>query len=195
MSFHSMAEFPSVIGCVDGCAGCLIPIERPSRNENVFVSRKGFHVINAMFACKPNLLFSYVNAKFPGATQNAAVFRESRLRQAITNGIIPQGYLLGDSWYGLSPYLMTLVQNAQDNATMHYNRAHRRTRNVVEKAFGIMKSRFQCLDKSGGPLRFTPGKCSRVINAVSLLHNKAIEMRLSDDDIPPTFLVKFHLCL
>lgn len=178
-SFYEVADMPNIVGCVDGC---LIPIQRPSRNEHVFVSRKGFHAMNAMFVCRPNLLFSYVDAKFPGATQDAAVYRESSLRQAFVDGVIPQGYLLGDSGYALSSHLLTPVLNPQGRAANNYNRAHRRTRNVIERAFGVMKSRFRCLDRSGGPLRFSPEKCARVINAVALLHNKAIEMRLSDVD-------------
>lgn len=176
--FFATAGIPNVVGCVDGS---LIPIKRPSINEHVFVSRKSYHAINAMFVCRPDLRFTYVDATFPGATQDAAVFRESQLRQGFINRSVPQGFLLGDSGYGLSQYLLTPVQNPTDRASASYNQAHRRTRNVIERAFGVMKSRFRCLDRSGGPLRFAPLKCARIINAVALLHNLAIEMRLTDD--------------
>ena len=70
--------------------------------------------------------------------------------------------------------LITPVGNAEDQASMAFNRAHRRTREVIERAFGVIKSRFRCIDKSGGPLRFTPEKSTKVITSVALLHNKAI---------------------
>lgn len=192
--FFDLAGFPNVIGCVDGS---LIPIIRPHENEHVFVSRKGYHAINIMCVCTSNLEFIYVDTKFPGSTQDAAVYRESNLRQAFLDGLIPQGYLLGDSGYGISRHLLTPIQNPVDRAEMDYNRAHRRTRNVVERAFGVLKSRFRCIDKNGGPLRLVPRKSARVISAVTLLHNKAIELdqvldheliieeAVDDDDVFP----------
>lgn len=176
--FYDIAGIPNVIGCVDGS---LVPIRRPSSNEHVFVCRKSYHAINAMFVCRPDLRFTYVDASFPGATQDAAVFRESSLRQAFIDRSIPHGFLLGDSGYGLSQHLLTPVQNPSDQASARYNQAHRRTRNVIERAFGVMKSRFRCLDKSGGPLRLSPARSARIVNAVSLLHNLAIQMRLNDN--------------
>ena len=177
--FHDAAGIPNVIGCVDGC---LIPIRRPTVNEHVFVCRKGYHAINAMFVCRADMRFTYVDASFPGATQDAAVFRESRLREALTGGCIPQGFLLGDSGYGLSQHLLTPVPCPSENASRNYNRAHRRTRNCVERAIGVLKSRFRCIDKSGGPLRMSPSKCANIVNAVSILHNLAIQMRLPSVD-------------
>ena len=42
--FHKIANFPNVVGAVDGT---LIPIlGMSSDDEHVFVSRKGFHAIN-----------------------------------------------------------------------------------------------------------------------------------------------------
>ena len=170
--FHSVARIPNVVGCVDGC---LIPIKRPTINEHVFVCRKGYHAINAMFVCRKDLRFTFVDASYPGATQDAAVFRESKLKQAFSNRLIPQGYLIGDSGYGLSNHLLTPVQHPSTIAAINYNKAHRRTRNCIERAFGVLKSSFRCIDKSGGPLRFSPPKCANIINAVAILHNLAIQ--------------------
>ena len=179
--FYDLARIPNVIGCIDGT---LIPIQRPNMNEDIYVSRKGYHAINCMFVCKRNLQFIYMDCRFPGATQDAAVYRESSLRQGFEDGRIPQGYLLGDSGYALSEHLMTPVRNDEDPAAAAYNRAHRKTRQVIERAFGVLKSRFRCIDKSGGPLRFSPEKSTHVITAVALLHNKAVEMNsLPVDDM------------
>ncbi len=177
--FHSVTAIPNVVRCVDGS---LIPIQRPTVNEHVFVSRKGFHAINAMFVCKRDLRFTGVDASFPGASQDAAVYRESKVRQSFSDGNIPQGHLLGDSGYGLSSVLLTPVPHPRSNAEVNYNKAHRRTRNIIERALGVLKSRFRCIDKSGGHLRFSDSKCARVISAASILHNLAIEMGLPSPD-------------
>lgn len=179
-NFYAVAGIPNIIGCVDGT---LIPIQRPTINEHVYVSRKGYHSINAMAVCRDDLRFVYVDASFPGATQDAAVFRESKLREAFCNGIIPQGYLIGDSGYALSTHLLTPVPHPNNLPETNYNKAHRRTRNCIERALGVLKSRFRCIDKSGGPLRLSPPKCASVINAVAILHNLAIEMALPLPDL------------
>ncbi|KAK3521666.1 hypothetical protein QTP70_015599, partial [Hemibagrus guttatus] len=41
--FHRIAEFPNVVGCIDGTH---IPIIAPSENEADFVNRRSIHSIN-----------------------------------------------------------------------------------------------------------------------------------------------------
>ena len=75
-----------------------------------------------------------------------------------------------------------------------YNEAHARTRGVVERTFGLLKSRFRCLDKSRGTLLYSPNFVYQIIGACCMLHNfamrKGLEIELRDDltpepDIPP----------
>ncbi|KAM4693060.1 putative nuclease HARBI1 [Discoglossus pictus] len=40
----------------------------------------------------------------------------------------------------------------------YINAAHARTRNVIERTFGLLKMRFRCLHSTGGALQYTPGK-------------------------------------
>ena len=61
---------------------------------------------------------------------------------------------------------------------MAYNSAHARTRNVVERCFGVLKSRFRCLDHSGGTLLYTPERACRIVTAVCVLHNFAISRNI-----------------
>ncbi|KAG0712129.1 putative nuclease HARBI1 [Chionoecetes opilio] len=55
-----------------------------------------------------------------------------------------------------------------------YNRVHTTTRVTVEQTFGILKSRFRCLHKSGGALQYTPLKCCKIIVSCLLLHNRCV---------------------
>lgn len=80
----------------------------------------------------------------------------------------------GDSGYPLEPWLLTPFLSPSTPEEVGYNNAHAKTRNVVERCFGVMKSRFRCLDKSGGTLLYTPEKACRIVGAVSVLHNYCI---------------------
>ena len=70
----------------------------------------------------------------------------------------------------------------------NYNAAHIRTCAVVERTFGILKSRFRCLDKSGGTLFCSPNFVCQIIGACCVLHNyamrKGLEIDICDDLTP-----------
>lgn len=78
LKFASLADFPRVMGVVDGT---LIPIEAPSLNEKDFVDRHGQHSINAMVVCGPNYEFYYASARWPGSVHDNRVLRTSTLFQ------------------------------------------------------------------------------------------------------------------
>lgn len=73
--------------------------------------------------------------------------------------------------------------------------AHRQTRMVVERAFRMLKMRFQCLQLSGARLVRTPEKAAKVFVVCAMLHNLALRRNtplLGDEeggpeamDIPP----------
>ena len=65
---------------------------------------------------------------------------------------------------------------------------------MVECTFGLLKSRFRCLDKSGGTLLYSPNFVCQIIGACCMLHNfamrRGLEIELRDNltpepDIPP----------
>ncbi len=77
----------------------------------------------------------------------------------------------GDSGYPLRPWLMTPILHPASEAHERYTRAQRKTRGVVERCIGVLKSRFRCIDHSGGVLLYTPERACRIIAAVCVLHN------------------------
>ncbi len=79
------------------------------------------------------------------------------------------GVLLGDKGYACLPYLLTPYQEPQTEAQHSYNSAHARTRGRIEMAFGLIKSRFQCLKH----LRVTPPRACDIVVACVVLHNIA----------------------
>ena len=73
---------------------------------------------------------------------------------------------------------MTPFGNPSTPSEERYNRSHTRTRVVVEQAFGIVKSRFRSLHKSGGNLQYSPIKCAKVTTSCLLLHNYCLRRRV-----------------
>lgn len=59
-------------------------------------------------------------------------------------------------------------------AEQNYNRAHKRTRNIIERTFGIWKAKFPCLRKA---LNTKVETSVAIICAVAVLHNIAIQYR------------------
>ena len=192
--FHDIAAFPNVLGCVDGTQ---IAITAPKENEHIYIGRKGFHSMNVQGVCDAGLRFTSIVAKYPGSTHDAYIWRDSLVyRYMAHRPNNEEGWLLGDSGYPLSPFLMTPVHNATSSASQRYNKRHSKTRNTIERAFGLWKMRFRCLHKTGGCLQSPPSGCVQIICACAVLHNICIdnhmpppnaEMETEDDDeLPPS---------
>ena len=176
--FYEIAQFPRVIGAIDGT---LINIKRPKENENLFISRKG-PSLNVLAICDSDLLFTYAVAKFPGATDDSFIWNYCHLQEKFESGDFGNSLLLGDRGFGLSRYLITPIQHPTSQAEENFNTSHKRTRQVIERAFGLLKQRFRCLDKSGGNLTYTPVKCCKIVISCFILHNICVRNSLPVED-------------
>ena len=178
-AFNNIANFPNVLGCVDGTQ---IPITAPHTSEHLFVCRKGFHALNVQVVCDHQLRFTNIVAKWPGSAHDSFVWSNSgiyhQLKQRPPDEL---GWLLGDSGYPLSHFLLTPIQKPDTPPEESYNQAHRRTRNTVERAIGVWKMRFRCLHKTGGCLQSPPVTCVKIITACAVLHNICIINGIPDN--------------
>ena len=84
-------------------------------------------------------------------------------------------FLSGDSAYRLELWMMMPLRNPVTDAKMRYQSAHTKTRCSIERAFGLLKSRFRCLDDSGGILCYTPQKVCQITMACCVLHNLCLD--------------------
>ncbi|XP_064105765.1 putative nuclease HARBI1 [Macrobrachium nipponense] len=174
--FMTIAGMPGVIGCID-CTH--IAIEMPSHpRPEVFRNRKGYFSFNVQAVCGPQLQLYNIVARWPGSAHDSNIFENSRLCQELEDGILP-GHLLGDSGHPCREYLLTPLTAPHGRGENRYNASHIRTRNSVERAFGLLKRRFACLGKK---MRTSMRNTKHIIVAAAVLHNLAIAYRVPEPD-------------
>ena len=104
--FYERANFPNVLGAIDGS---LIPIKKPTVDEHLFVSRKGFHAINIQAICDAKYKFTSAVVRFPGGTHDSYIWHNSSISTKIENGEMGTGWLLGDSGFVINYYFMHVL--------------------------------------------------------------------------------------
>ncbi|XP_072166060.1 putative nuclease HARBI1 [Diadema setosum] len=170
---------PNTLGCID-CTH--IPLRAPSENEHTFVNRKGRHTMNIQAIVDSKMRFLNVVAKWPGSTHDAFIWESCNVLEDFRMGRMPAGWLLGDSGYPLQPWLLTPVANPNTQSERRFNSSLSRTRVCVEQAFGLLKSRFRCLDLSGGSLCYDPLRVCKITISCCVLHNICIARNIQPPD-------------
>lgn len=119
-------------------------------------------------------------ARWPGSSHDANIFEASNIKQRLEGHEFGNGVLLGDSAYPLREYLLTPIAHPHDNIEDLFNEAQIRTRNVVERTFGIWKRRFPCLSTG---LRCKLPLAQDIIIATAVLHNIARNNRIDENEV------------
>ncbi|CAG4947732.1 unnamed protein product [Parnassius apollo] len=140
--FRSICNFPSVIGAID-CTHIRVKRVGGDMSE-AYVNRKGYYSINVQVVCDSNLKIRDIVARWRGIAHDSRVFNKSTIKERFERGDF-HGRLLGDIGYACTAYLFTPLLNPSNDKEEAYNRAHIRTRNTVERCFGLWKQRFRCL--------------------------------------------------
>lgn len=76
VGFYKVAEFPNVIGLIDGTH---VQIIAPAVSKDLFKNQKGYTSINVQGVCNDKGLFIHIYADWPGSAHGARVYRESNL--------------------------------------------------------------------------------------------------------------------
>ncbi|KAH7955548.1 hypothetical protein HPB52_001244 [Rhipicephalus sanguineus] len=161
--FYRIANFPGVTGCID-CTH--VKIKSPGGDDaEVFRCRKGYFSINVQVRKKRDLGCSFLMLWPAGPARTTTAEYHARVRYE--QGDVP-GLLLGDMGYACHRYLMTPLKDPENAAEFRYNRSHKKTRCSVERAFGIWKRRFPCLDMR---MQIKATTSALVITACAALHN------------------------
>ena len=159
-----------VTGAVDGT---LIKIKKPNVNTIDFMSRKKFAAFNVQIVSGPDNMIYQASVRWPGSVHDSRVYHHSGLKAHYAT--MRYGTLIGDSAYPSSAYMLIPVNHPNSRAEMRYNKAHAKSRVVVEHTIGIVKARFGLLKHTA--IRMTPDRCIPVIHACLVLHNFATERR------------------
>lgn len=138
----------------------------------MFRNRKGYFSINVQTICDAELRILDAVARWPGSTHDQRIFNNSRVMSRFEAGEFPNCIIVGDSGYENRPYLMTPLARVSTQAENLYNESQIRTRNVVERSYGVLKRRF--------PITSVGMRCKlptvlATIHAVVVLHNIAID--------------------
>ncbi|XP_030055147.1 putative nuclease HARBI1 [Microcaecilia unicolor] len=144
LQFFNIAGFPNVLGAID-CTH--VPLVPPSKTESVYRNRKAAYSMNVQAICDAKLRILDAVVRFPGSCHDSYILSHSDIGRNLSNGTYGEGWLLGDAGYGCKTWLLT--------------------RNVIERTFGVLKSRFCCLHISGGALLYTP-RCA--VKTVEWVH-------------------------
>ncbi|XP_045121818.1 putative nuclease HARBI1 [Portunus trituberculatus] len=150
--------------------------------EQEYVNRKKYHSINIQLVFDAQYRILDVVAQWPGSVHDSRIWNECGLKADFERGTIPGGcHLIGDSGYPCQPWLLTPILQPRDAAEEAYNRAHKRTRCIVERGIGQLKRRFHVLH---GEIRVDPIKTSKIVMVCAALHNlcKEMNLQLPDDE-------------
>ncbi|XP_071505135.1 putative nuclease HARBI1 [Diadema antillarum] len=179
--FFAIAGFPSVLGAVD-CTHVGLNSSILGVNEHVYVNRKFRHTINVQMVCDAKYVITNVVARWPGSVHDARILQMSHLGRFLQNRG-DSGFLLGDSGYPLRRWVQTpFGENKDDTPPKRaYNRAHARTRCLIEMTFGQLKNKFRCLKGQG--MQMAPRRVCDVVVACAVLHNISKFLNEPDDEV------------
>eukprot|EP00983_Pelagomonas_calceolata_P056435 1144585-Pelagomonas_calceolata.AAC.1 len=154
---------PQVIGAMDGTQVPLL--SKPDHTGDAYINRKGFPAINVSAVVNSRMRFMDVHVGRTGRSHDYSVLESTPLWEKLSDpsdsltqlfenasveidGVDVPLQLLGDSAYPSKQYLLPAFRDSQaarSSLRKRFNDKHTTTRNVVERAFGVLKKRWRCL--------------------------------------------------
>lgn len=135
--------FARVVGSIDGCHVCIKPLGADAQD---YFNRKLFHSIKLQAVCDHQCQFLDIFVGYPGSVHDSRVLKNSPLY--VQSLYPPEGYcILGDGGYPCMSRPVALVtpyrEPVRGVVDGRFNRHHAKARLVIERAFGIMKTRWR----------------------------------------------------
>jgi len=146
--FEKISNIPNVIGAIDGT---YIPIKAPKVDAESYINRKCFYAITLQGICDASMKFIDCFAGYPSSVSDVRIFRNSDIYIDVMsnpNRYFPENQiLLGDKAY---PVLQWLIPPYIDRGNLNavhrrFNEALAKSRQVIERAFALLKGRFRRL--------------------------------------------------
>ncbi|KAH7980154.1 hypothetical protein HPB49_013461 [Dermacentor silvarum] len=167
-------------------AGCLLPgaTTAPGEQSAAFRCLPVFSCNQPQHLVVPAAVaVGILQARF--LLSEILIWRPGERQRPVTRAIYYHGLL-----FSRTPLLHLSVLSLLSVASMQvsrYQAAHIRTRNTVEKAFGVWKRRFPCLDMG---LQHSAERSAVVTTACAALYNLTV---LRQDPDPPAVVIPQHL--
>ncbi|KAL2247287.1 UNVERIFIED_CONTAM: hypothetical protein Sindi_2581000 [Sesamum indicum] len=173
-NIHFFLYFKDCIGTIDGT---LIPASVPVSRQNAYRSRHGDISKNVMVVCDFDLMFTYVMAGWEGSANDARVFMD-----CLNNDLnFPWPPNVDSAYPNFPGFLAPCRQDRYhinsfrgNNRQAHspkelFNQRHSQLRNVIERAFGVLKNRFPILK---GPMPpYSLDRQRDLVIACCVIHN------------------------
>jgi len=141
--FQKIGGFPNVIGAIDGIHINLT--NAPFKDPEVFFDRRKRYSIQCQAIVDYRGIFTNFLIGWPGSVHDARVYSNSDFYINRRSFIRDDDFVLGDSAYPISPFMITPFKVPQTPTQIQFNQLHSTHRIVVEHAFGRLKSRFTAL--------------------------------------------------
>ncbi|KAL0435193.1 UNVERIFIED_CONTAM: hypothetical protein Sradi_0227200 [Sesamum radiatum] len=176
-------------GCLGALDGTHILVHVPTADRGRYRTRKGQIAVNVLGVCDQNMQFIYVLTGWEGSASNIRVLRDAISRPNSLK--VPTGcYYLCDKEYTntdgfLTPYRGVRYHQKEwkhgsldpQNKEELFNLRHGSARNVIDRTFDLLKSRWGVLTSlSHYPISVQ----NKIIIACCLLHN-FIRKEMSED--------------
>lgn len=177
LKFYNLARFPKALGALD-CTH--VRIRSPGgQNAEYFRNRKGYMSINVQVIGSADLDILDLVARWPGSSQDQTIWNASYRNALFERGHYGDALLLADSGYMNRPYIMMPLENPTTQEEILYNESQIRSRNPVERLFGVWKRRFPVLALG---MQMQLKYSLPIIVATGVLHNILIKAK---EELPP----------
>lgn len=183
---------PYFDGCIGAIDGTHIPARINHSSRMDFINRKGWASFNVLAIVDLDMRFTYVGAGMAGSCHDQAVLRECMKTPNYPHPppgkyyLVDSGYAVRDGYLGAyrrTRYHLEEFRNRGAETTEeNFNYHHASIRNVVERAFGVLKGRWHILKEI--PF-YGRAKQPKIVIACCALHNYLVELGLARQPNPP----------
>ena len=174
-------EFIEVVDKVNGTDIALSIKSKDKYDDELFFNRKKRYALNLYAVCDFNKRINYSLTEWSNSQHDQRIFATDDLHKTSTTFFSEDQYVLEDSVYINSIYLMTLYKTShiRDSEIRRFNRRLSRVRIDIEHTFDILKDRWKSL--IGLRLRVRNKRsyiyAIRWITACVILHNILLNMK------------------
>ncbi|XP_054745699.1 putative nuclease HARBI1 [Anastrepha obliqua] len=134
-------------------------------------------------------------ARYAGSSHDSLIWNISSAKRILCerdNAGEGNSWLLDNADYPLEPYLMTPYRSvSEESAEAMFNTKHAKTRNIIERTIGLLKTRFRCL-LGDRQLHYKPEPSTQIANVCAAWHNVCIKYNIVISNDAPSPTDNFH---